>query len=57
MPEELINEESSVVLVGEAAHPLMASFFLLFLFYHLGIYNLYTYTMDSVKAFMARRWW
>jgi hypothetical protein len=36
MPEELINDEASVVLVGEAAHPLVARLLLfLLLFGHL----------------------
>lgn len=48
MPEELVNEASSVVLVGEAAHPLLANI-LLFYFFLMGIYNLY----NSAKTCMA----
>ena len=53
MPEELVNEASTVVLVGEAAHPFVAS--ILFLF----IRNLLIYiipNMFSAKTFMAQHW-
>jgi hypothetical protein len=52
MPGELVSDQLSAVLVGEAAHPLVVKFQKN---YSLDIYDLRD-LMASVKAVIARRW-
>ena len=55
MPEELVNEASTVVLVGEAAHPFVASILFLFI-RNLLIFIILIPNMFSAKTFMAQHW-